>query len=230
MKKKKSLVIFSGGQDSTTCLIYAKNKYEKVYAITFNYGQRHGQEINVAVNLTKIIGIKKHKIIDISNLNKLFLSSLTNKNIFFEEKKSLNTNKTFVPGRNILFLVLSSIYAYNNNIQDIIIGVNQVDFSGYPDCRSNFIKSMNKTIKLGMNSSFSLKMPLINLNKSEIWALSDFYNQSSLIFSSTLTCYNGIIGKGCFQCKACKIRNLGYKNWKLNKNLFMKSLKLKIKL
>ncbi|CAL4324438.1 7-cyano-7-deazaguanine synthase QueC [Buchnera aphidicola] len=231
-KKSKALVIFSGGQDSTTCLIQARKKYEEVHAITFNYGQRHQQEIKVAVDLIKIINIYKHKIINISNLNKLFLSSLTNKNLFSKKKKNNFSDlpDTFVPGRNILFLILSSIYSYNHNIQDIILGVNQIDFSGYPDCRSEFINSINSSIKLGMSYPFLLKTPLINLNKSEIWALSDFYNQTSLIMHYTLTCYNGIKGKGCDKCKACQIRNTGYKEWKQDKKFFMKSLKSKIKL
>lgn len=135
-----------------------------------------------------------------------------------------------MPGRNILFLILSSIYAYNNDIQDIILGVNQIDFSGYPDCRSNFIKSINNSIRLGIGYPFLLKTPLINLNKSEIWALSDFYNQTSLIIHHTLTCYFGVKGIGCHKCKACQIRNIGYKKWKLNKKFFMQSLRSKIKL
>ncbi|CAL4325494.1 7-cyano-7-deazaguanine synthase QueC [Buchnera aphidicola] len=226
---KKVLIVFSGGQDSTTCLIHYSNIYEEVHCITFDYNQLHKSEIDSSRFIAKHFQVKKHVFIDIKSLQDLSISSLTDKNISILDSHPLNISlpSTFVPGRNILFLTLSSIYAFNNQINLVVLGANEIDFSGYPDCRDIFIKKMNDVIKIGMNCEIFFKSPLINLNKAEIWALSDYWNSVNFIFNNTVTCYQGIKGIGCRQCQACIIRNNGFNQWKSNPDFYMKTLKEK---
>lgn len=226
---KKVLIVFSGGQDSTTCLIHYSHLYEEVHCITFDYNQLHKSEIDSSRLIAEHFQVKKHVFIDINFLQDLSISSLTNNNISIFDHHPLNFSlpSTFVPGRNILFLTLSSIYAFNNQINLIILGANEIDFSGYPDCRDIFIKKMNDVIKIGMNNNICIKSPLINLNKAEIWALSDYWNSVQFVFDNTVTCYQGIKGIGCSQCQSCIIRNNGFNQWKSNPNYHMKTLKEK---
>lgn len=229
---KKILLVFSGGQDSTTCLIHYTRIYKEIHCITFDYKQLHKTEIEASLLISKKLGIKNHVVLDVKSLQDISMSSLINKNILISSIHPLNSflPSTFVPGRNILFLTLSSIYAYTHEINDIVLGVNEVDFSGYPDCTSNFIKQMNNVIKIGMNCNINFITPLINLNKSEIWALSDYWNAIDIILNDTVTCYNGIRGKGCKKCRSCIIRNKGFDEWKLNPSYHISTLKKKIKL
>ncbi|QCI20153.1 MAG: 7-cyano-7-deazaguanine synthase QueC [Buchnera aphidicola (Brevicoryne brassicae)] len=229
---KKALVILSGGQDSTTCLAYYTHVYKEIHCITFDYNQLHKSEINSAILISKKLGIKNHIILDVQYLQKISFSSLTNKNISIHRNHPLDNlfPSTFVPGRNILFLTLSSIYAYSNKISSVILGVNEIDFSGYPDCRNEFIKNMNYVIQIGMNCNISFITPLMNLNKPEIWALSDYCNITDIILNDTVTCYNGIKGIGCSECKSCTIRKKGFDEWKSNRSYYMNSMKTKMKL
>lgn len=229
---KKVLIILSGGQDSTTCLIHYTHTCQEVHCITFDYDQLHKSEIDSSLLISENLGVKNHKILNIKCLKDISVSSLINKNILINSIHPLDLSlpSTFVPGRNILFLVLSSIYAYNNDINSVVLGVSEVDFSGYPDCRNNFIKNMNNAIQIGMNSDIFFETPLINLNKSEIWALSDYWNATEIILNHTVTCYNGIPGKGCKKCQACILRNKGFNKWKLDPKYYMKSVKEKMKL
>lgn len=229
---KKSLVILSGGQDSTTCLAYYTRIYKEIHCITFDYNQLHKSEIHSALLISKKFGIKNHIVLNVQYLQKISVSSLTDKNILMDKNHPLNNlfPSTFVPGRNILFLTLSSIYAYSNQISSIILGVNEIDFSGYPDCRNEFIKNMNHVIQIGMNCNISFITPLMDLEKSEIWALSDYCNITDIILNDTVTCYNGVKGIGCSECKACIIRKKGFEKWKSNPFYYMKSMKRKMKL
>lgn len=229
---KKVLVILSGGQDSTTCLIHYTNVCKEVYCITFDYNQLHKSEIDSSRFSSKKLGVKRHIILDIKYLNNISISSLTSKNISINNHHPLNPNfpSTFVPGRNILFLTLSSIFAYSHKIDSIVLGVNEIDFSGYPDCRNEFVKIMNNAVQVGMNCKINFKTPLINLNKAEIWALSDYWNSTDLILHNTVTCYNGIKGQGCSQCQACIIRKHGFDKWQSNRSYYMEKIKRKIKL
>lgn len=206
-------MIFSGGQDSTTCLIQAINQYNgRVHCITFNYGQRHHKEIDIALNISNKLGIKVHKVVDLTTFNKLTISnSLTCNNIPIPSWYNISEKlpNTFVPGRNILFLTLASIYAYQISAEIVITGVSQTDFSGYPDCRNDFIKILNQAINLGITSNIQFKTPLMHLNKAETWALADYLQQFSLIREETITCYNGIKGDGCNKCIACYLRTNG---------------------
>lgn len=202
----KAVVVFSGGQDSTTCLVQALKKYDEVHAITFDYGQRHKLEIEVAEKLCKQLGVKAHKVMDVGLLNELAISSLTRDDIpVSHELQENGLPNSFVPGRNILFLTLAGIYAYQIGAESVITGVCETDFSGYPDCRDQFVKSINNALILGMDREFSIETPLMWLNKAETWALADQNDSLELIRNETLTCYNGIIGDGCGDCPSCDV-------------------------
>jgi 7-cyano-7-deazaguanine synthase len=227
---RKAVIVFSGGQDSTTCLIHALPNYEEIHCVTFHYGQRHRAEIKVAQQLSTKLGVTVHKVFDISLLNELAISSLTRDNIPVPISASSGESlpNTFVPGRNILFLTLASIYAYQVGAEAVITGVCETDFSGYPDCRDEFIKAMNKAVELGMDYKLRIETPLMWLNKAETWALADHYKQLDLIRHHTLSCYNGIKGSGCTQCDACILRAKGLDEFMKNKIETMTSLKAKI--
>lgn len=229
---KKAVMVFSGGQDSTTCLIQALGLYDEVHCITFDYGQRHVAEIEVAQTLAKQLGATVHKVMDVSLLNELAISSLTRDNIPVPTVNSSGDSlpSTFVPGRNILFLTLASIYAYQVKAETVITGVCETDFSGYPDCRDEFVKALNKALELGMEYTLRLDTPLMWLNKSETWALADYHHQLDLVQHQTLTCYNGIIGSGCGNCDACNLRARGLNDYLQNKAAVMQSLKHKLQL
>lgn len=221
-----AVVVFSGGQDSTTCLIQAMNEYDEVHAITFDYGQRHHQEIEVAKSLAAQLGIASHKIMDVRLLSELAISALTRDAIPVSNELLENgLPNTFVPGRNILFLTLAGIYAYQLGAQCMITGVCETDFSGYPDCRDHFVKAMQHALELGMDKKLNIVTPLMWLNKAQTWALADKYHQLELIQSKTLTCYNGIIGSGCQTCSACLLRQRGLDEYLDNKEKVFQSLK-----
>ena len=139
---KRAVVVFSGGQDSTTCLIQALRNYDEVHCVTFDYGQRHSQEIDVARKLSLKLGAAAHKVLDVSLLNELAVSSLTRDNIPVPGSVKVNKAISRIPlsGRNILFLTLTAIYAYQVNAEAIITGVCETDFSGYPDCGMSLSK------------------------------------------------------------------------------------------
>jgi 7-cyano-7-deazaguanine synthase len=227
---KKAVIVFSGGQDSTTCLIHALPNFDEVHCITFDYGQRHRAEIEIALMLSKELGATAHSVLDAKLLNELTISSLTRDNIPVPTASDGEQGlpNTFVPGRNILFLTLASIYAYQIQAQTVITGVCETDFSGYPDCRDEFIKAMNTAVNLGMAYQLKIDTPLMWLNKAETWALADSHGKLELIRQQTLTCYNGIKGDGCKNCDACVLRSNGLDNFLNNKEKFFASLKLKM--
>ncbi|CNC83274.1 queuosine biosynthesis protein QueC [Yersinia frederiksenii] len=227
---KRAVVVFSGGQDSTTCLIQALQQYDEVHCITFDYGQRHRAEIDIARKLAAKLGVKAHKVLDVSMLNELAVSSLTRDSIpvpTYDEDEKDAVPSTFVPGRNILFLTLAAIYAYQVQAQTVITGVCETDFSGYPDCRDEFVKALNNAIDLGIGRDIAFSTPLMWLDKAETWALADYYQQLELVRHDTLTCYNGIQGDGCGQCAACHLRAKGLESYLINKSNVLLSLKQK---
>ncbi|MCZ4372610.1 7-cyano-7-deazaguanine synthase QueC [Vibrio diazotrophicus] len=225
---KKAVVVFSGGQDSTTCLVQALQEFDEVHAITFDYGQRHKLEIEVAQALTKKLGVTAHKVLDVGLLNELAISSLTRDDIpVSHELQENGLPNSFVPGRNILFLTLAGIYAYQIGAQTVITGVCETDFSGYPDCRNDFIKAMNSALVKGMDRELEIRTPLMWLNKAETWALADQYQSLDLVRNETLTCYNGIIGDGCGDCPACHLRKAGLNEYLDNRAAVIDSLKQK---
>ncbi|RWR00678.1 queuosine biosynthesis protein QueC [[Pantoea] beijingensis] len=226
---KRAVVVFSGGQDSTTCLVQALRQYDEVHCVTFDYGQRHREEIEIAQQLSQQLGVRAHKVLDVTLLNELAVSSLTRDNIpvptYNPDASGLPS--TFVPGRNILFLTLASIYAYQVEAEAVITGVCETDFSGYPDCRDEFIKALNHAIELGMARNIRFETPLMWLDKAETWALADYWQQLPLVRQQTLTCYNGIQGDGCGKCAACHLRANGLAIYQHDPLTVMDRMKLK---
>jgi 7-cyano-7-deazaguanine synthase len=211
-------------------LIQALQQYDEVHCITFDYGQRHRAEIEVAQALCQTLGAKAHKVLDVGLLNELAISSLTRDNIpvpTYESSKTDALPSTFVPGRNILFLTLAAIYAYQVEAEAVITGVCETDFSGYPDCRDEFVKALNQAIVLGIARDIRFETPLMWLNKAETWALADYYQQLERIRHETLTCYNGVQGDGCGECAACHLRANGLQQYQQDKVGVMASLKRK---
>ncbi|SJL83055.1 7-cyano-7-deazaguanine synthase QueC [Vibrio palustris] len=222
---KKAVVVFSGGQDSTTCLVQALQEFDEVHAITFDYGQRHKLEIEVAQSLGTKLGITAHKVMDVGLLNELAVSSLTRDDIAVSNELQENgLPNSFVPGRNILFLTLAGIYAYQIGANTVITGVCETDFSGYPDCRNDFVKAMNTALVQGMDKELDIRTPLMWLNKAQTWALADQQGALELVRHQTLTCYNGIIGDGCGECPACQLRQAGLNEYLDNQDEIMKEL------
>lgn len=223
--KRIAVVVFSGGQDSTTCLYQAINDYDEVHAITFDYGQRHRLEIEIAQDIATSLNIAAHKVLDVTLLNELAISSLTRDSIpVSHELQDNGLPNSFVPGRNILFLTLAGIYAYQIGAEAIITGVCETDFSGYPDCRDEFIHAINSALVKGMDRQVSIVTPLMWLNKAETWALADQLGALEAIKSNTLTCYNGVIGDGCGECPSCDLRKAGLDAYLSNKNEVLASL------
>lgn len=228
---RKAVVVFSGGQDSTTCLIQALAHYDEVHAITFNYGQRHSQEIAVAQAIAGELGVTAHKVLDLSLLNELVISSLTRDAI--PVSSALQDNglpNTFVPGRNILFLTLAAVYAYQVGAEVVITGVCETDFSGYPDCRDEFVKALNQALCLGLEKPLRLVTPLMWLNKAQTWALADRYGRLDYVRSRTLTCYNGLVGEGCGECPACELRARGLQMYLADREQIQAQLATKLAL
>ena len=211
--KKEAVVVYSGGQDSTTCLAWALNRYEKVYAVSFDYGQRHKKELECAADIAKQLEVEQ-VVIDLKELNALAPNSLTRDEIAVDkDAPEEGTPNSFVEGRNMLFLTYAAIYAKTHGVTDIITGVSQSDFSGYPDCRDVFIKSLNTTLNLAMDYEFDVITPLMWLDKEETWELADKLGVFELVRDKTLTCYNGIIGDGCGDCPSCKLRKKGLERY-----------------
>ena len=211
--KEKAVVVFSGRQDSTTCLLWALKEYKEVIAISFDYGQRHVKELECGEAICKKLNVRR-VVIDLKELNKLAPNSLTRADIEVDkEAPDEGTPNSYVEGRNMLFLTYAAIFAKGEGITDIITGVSQSDFSGYPDCRDIFIKSLNTTLNLAMDYEFDLITPLMWIDKEETWAMADRLGGFDLVRNMTLTCYNGIPGDGCKECPACKLRNRGLKKY-----------------
>lgn len=207
--KDAAVVVFSGGQDSTTCLLYAKQNYKRVYALSFDYGQRHVAELDAAREICNMLSVEQ-EILDMSLLNQLAPNSLTRGEIQVDsDAPETGTPNTFVDGRNMLFLTFAAVYAKQRGVTDIITGVSQSDFSGYPDCRDVFIKSVNVSLNLAMDYEFDIITPLMWLDKEETWELADRLGGFELVRDRTLTCYNGIRGDGCGNCPSCKLRKKG---------------------
>lgn len=215
---RKALVIFSGGQDSTTCLIQAISQYGKqnVEAITFQYGQRHAIELQKAAWIANDLDVKQ-TLIDTSVIKQTTTNALMDDSLTIQDGTEHQYPNTFVDGRNALFLLLAATYAKGQDIQDIIIGVCETDFSGYPDCRDVFIKSMNVTLNLAMDYPFNIRTPLMYLTKAQAWALADDLGALDYVQQHTHTCYIGTEG-GCGECPSCVLRENGLKTYLAEKS------------
>ena len=192
--KDAAIVVFSGGQDSTTCLLWAKKRYKEVIAISFDYGQKHKAELDCAKDITSRLGVEWH-VMDMSLLNQLAPNSLTRSDIVVDENAPKEgPPNSVVDGRNMLFLAFAAVFAKQRGITDLVTGVSQSDFSGYPDCRDVFIKSLNTTLNLAMDYTFCIETPLMWIDKADTWKLADDLGGLNLVLKDTLTCYNGIKG------------------------------------
>lgn len=221
-----ALVLFSGGQDSTTCLAWALENYERVETIGFDYGQRHAIELTLRTLLRdEIIKLQPHwatrlgpdHLLDLSLISSISQTAMTEDiEIVMQENGLPNT---FVPGRNILFMTVAAALAYRRGLDVLVGGMCETDFSGYPDCRDDSLKALQVALNLGMDARLNLATPLMWLDKSQTWQLAlDLGGPAliDLIRTNTHTCYLGERGKqhdwgyGCGTCPACVLRARGY--------------------
>lgn len=207
---RRALVVLSGGQDSTTCLFWAKREFDEVTALSFNYGQRHALEVELARKIAEEAGVP-HATLDCHLIGRLGHNSLTDTAMEVEKgvAEGGRPPSTFVPGRNLFFLSMAAVYARERGIRHLVTGVSQTDFSGYPDCRDAFIRSLNVTLNLALDAQMVVHTPLMWLDKCETWALADELGVLDLVRHETLTCYNGVPGDGCGECPACILRRRG---------------------
>ena len=234
---RSALVLFSGGQDSTTCLAYALERYERVETLGFDYGQRHRVELDarLAVRLAlaqrfpawaKRLG--DDHVLDLAVLGKVSETSLTREMAFSMEQSGLPN--TFVPGRNLVFLTLAAALAYRRDLQVLVTGVCETDFSGYPDCRDDSMKALQVALALGMDRRILIETPLMWIDKAATWEMARQLGDRSatpqggaalidLIVEETHTCYRGDRihrhpwGWGCGACPACELRASGWVRW-----------------
>lgn len=225
MNNQAALVVFSGGQDSTTCLYWAKKHFKEVYALSFVYGQKHVKEVELAREIARKAEVH-FDVMDVSFIGRLGSNSLTDTSIHMDEEKPEGSfPNTFVPGRNLFFLSIAAVYARERGIAHMVTGVSQTDFSGYPDCRDSFIKSLNVTLNLAMDEQFVIHTPLMWIDKAQTWALADELGVLDIVRRDTLTCYNGVQGDGCGHCPACKLRREGLEKYLASKEKTLESLK-----
>lgn len=211
--RKKALVVLSGGQDSTTCLFWAMRHFEEVHAITFTYGQKHSQEVELAEAICRDYNVP-FRLMDVSFISQLSHNALTDSTIVMDQEKPEGAlPNTFVPGRNLFFLSIAAVHAREIGAFDLVTGVSQTDFSGYPDCRDSFIRSLNVTLNMAMEEQFVIHTPLMWIDKAQTWALADELGVLDIIRHRTLTCYNGVPGDGCGHCPACKLRRQGLEKY-----------------
>ena len=224
-----ALVIFSGGQDSATCLGWALNRFDDVSTVGFDYGQRHHVEMACRQNMLNAVRadaslpaswaakLGEDTLLSLGLFNQIGETAMTSDmEISFNEKGIPNT---FVPGRNLLFIMHAAAWAYGKNIRHLVLGVCESDSSGYPDCRDDSIKAMQVALNTGMDSHFVLHTPLMWLDKADTWRLAEDLGGMPLvdcILEQSHTCYEGTRGErypwgyGCGQCPACKLRAHGY--------------------
>jgi 7-cyano-7-deazaguanine synthase len=220
-----ALVLFSGGQDSTTCLAWALDRFARVETIGFDYGQRHAVELACRPPVLRALAgfptwaarLKDDHMIDLSVLGAISDTALTRDvEIEMRDKRLPNT---FVPGRNILFLTFAACVAYRRGLKHIVGGMCETDYSGYPDCRDDTIKALQAAINLGMEARFVLHTPLMFIDKAATWAMAERLGGApllDLIVEHTHSCYEGDRsrrhdwGYGCGVCPACHLRAAGY--------------------
>ena len=226
MHHTTALVLFSGGQDSTTCLAYALQRYERVETIAFDYRQRHHVELLARLEVLSRMRqafphwasrLGQDHLLDLAVLGNVSETSLTRDTAFKMEQSGLPN--TFVPGRNLLFLTLAAAVAYRRDLQVIVTGVCETDFSGYPDCRDDTMKAMQLALSLGMDKRFLIETPLMWIDKADTWRMAHDLGGAALvelIVEHTHTCYLGERsvrhdwGYGCGHCPACELRARGW--------------------
>jgi 7-cyano-7-deazaguanine synthase len=207
----KALVVLSGGQDSTTCLYWAIEEFgvENVSSVTFDYGQRHRIELDCAREISAFAGVE-NVVLPINTFSAMGGDALTDASI--DVSGDLDTSSglpnTFVPGRNLVFLTFAAAHAYSRGIQNIVTGVAQTDYSGYPDCRQETIEALEKALVLGMESEISIHTPLMHLSKRETVELAEHLGALPAM-AMTHTCYHGT-RPPCGHCPACELRARGF--------------------
>ena len=224
-----ALVLFSGGQDSTTCLAHALRRYQRVETLGFHYGQRHHIEMQARLEvLSRIAAVMpeagerlgQDHVLDLAVLGQVSETSLTREMAFQVSESGLPN--TFVPGRNLLFLTLAGALAYRRDLRALVTGVCETDFSGYPDCRDDTMKAMQLALSLGMDRRILIDTPLMWIDKAETWALAQDLGGAGLvqlIVEHSHTCYLGNRslrhdwGYGCGECPACTLRASGWMRW-----------------
>jgi 7-cyano-7-deazaguanine synthase len=224
--KNSALVLFSGGQDSTTCLAWALNRYDHVETLGFDYGQRHAIELTMRPQLLDSLRalqpdwkskLGEDHLLDLSLLADISDTALTSDVAITMQENGLPN--TFVPGRNLLFLTSAAALAYRRGINDLVGGMCETDYSGYPDCRDETLRSLEQAINLGMASELAIQTPLMWLNKAQSWQLAATLGGQKLvelIRTESHTCYlgeRGVLhawGHGCATCPACELRARGY--------------------
>jgi 7-cyano-7-deazaguanine synthase len=226
---QRALVLFSGGQDSTTCLAWALEHFAHVETVGFDYGQRHRVEMDVRLETLRelraafpqwAVRLGDDHVVDLAVLGQISDTSLTRDVAIAYEKNGLPN--TFVPGRNLLFLTFAATIAYRRGLNVLVGGMCETDFSGYPDCRDNTMKAMQIALSLGLDQKLRVETPLMWIDKSETWALSQSLGGATLtklIVEHTHTCYHGVRdtlhawGYGCGECPACALRKTGFESW-----------------
>jgi 7-cyano-7-deazaguanine synthase len=224
-----ALVLFSGGQDSTTCLAWALERYSRVETIGFDYGQRHAIELTVRPQV--LAALRAHKpewaarlgedhMVDLSLISALSKTAMTEDiEIVMQENGLPNT---FVPGRNLMFMTVAATLAYRRGLNVLVGGMCETDFSGYPDCRDDTMKALQVALNLGMDTRHKLETPLMWLDKAQTWTLAEQLGGTplvDLIRAATHTCYLGERGAlhdwgyGCGTCPACALRARGYRQY-----------------
>lgn len=218
--KGKALVVLSGGQDSVTCLLWALNMFgDGVEAITFDYGQRHKVELICAKMVCRELGIK-HKVVDMGHISQVSLSALVGDgDVKHAHALHPELPASYVPNRNAMLLTAAHAWAQATGARHLVTGVCQTDYSGYPDCRADFIASLTDTLNLGSNSQIAIHAPLMWLNKAETFCLADNLGGLDFVLENSHTCYEGdrrvrhSWGYGCGECPACQIRAAGYERF-----------------
>ncbi|QEN87337.1 7-cyano-7-deazaguanine synthase QueC [Labrys sp. KNU-23] len=225
----KALVLFSAGQDSTTCLAWALKRFDSVETVGFDYGQRHG--IELAMRPVVLAAFREafpawaarlgeDHLVDLGILGRISETSLTRDVEIAMQENGLPNS--FVPGRNLLFLTFAATLAYRRGARHLVTGVCETDFSGYPDCRDDTMKAMQLALNLGMESRFVIHTPLMWIDKAQTWALARELGGDrlvDLVREQTHTCYNGDRshrhdwGYGCGTCPACELRSSGYRRF-----------------
>ncbi|UPT53321.1 queuosine biosynthesis ATPase [Synechococcus phage Ssp-JY38] len=219
--EKHALVVMSGGQDSVTCLGVALKECHSVTALSFNYGQKHAVELDAARYICSLYGVP-HDVIDLSPVLQSMRSSalVTHGDTTAPHPILSGLPASFVPARNALFLTAAYGIAIEKGATHIYTGVCQTDYSGYPDCREAFIKSLNVALDIGYESSIRIVTPLMHLNKAQTFALAQEVGVLSTVLKHSVTCYNGDIdtrhdwGRGCGTCPACELRAKGWREYK----------------
>ena len=222
--------MFSGGQDSTTCLAHALSKYERVETLGFDYGQRHSVELQARLTVLQQLRAQfpqwapklgEDHVLSLDVLKQIGGSSLTEDVAFAMQADGLPN--TFVPGRNLLFLTLAGALAYRRGLQVIVTGVCETDFSGYPDCRDDTMKAMQLALNLGLERRLRIETPLMWIDKAATWQMAQDLGGDALvqlIVQDTHTCYEGTRdvlhawGHGCGHCPACELRAKGWQRWR----------------